>query len=116
MRHAVDEICEGGHGSGQADGRAVEPDDKDLRVCGEGVAEVEVVGDEVVQPVVVLGDGLFRALAADGNIGAPRLREFVLARSETRLVQMVRVDLYCGGTYAEKYLPLPMRTVTNTSS
>ena len=50
MRYAIDEIREGYEGGGQADCRAVESCDEDLRVSIESMGYIEVVRDEVAEP------------------------------------------------------------------
>ena len=52
MRRDVDEVRKGCHRSRTAYSRTVESGHEDLRMCGEGVCEVEVVGDEVLEPVM----------------------------------------------------------------
>jgi hypothetical protein len=53
VRRRVDEVGKGDDGGGQADDGPVEADDEDLGVCGEGVRDVEVEGDEGLEPVLV---------------------------------------------------------------
>lgn len=53
MWRAVDEVCEAGDGGGEADDGAVEPEDDDLGVCGEGVRDVKVEGDEALEVQLV---------------------------------------------------------------
>lgn len=69
MRGGVDEVGEGDERGGEADGGAVERRDQDLGVCVEGVGDVQVVGDEGLEPVAaggfVGGHG-----ARDGDVGA----------------------------------------------
>lgn len=68
---AVDEIGEGGDGGGEADDGPVEADDEDLGVRAEGVADVQVEGGEVLEPVAVeVGVGRVRGGAGDGYVGA----------------------------------------------
>lgn len=69
---AVDEVGEGGDGRAQSDDGSVEADDKDLGVCAEGVADVEVEGDEALQPVLMEGAGVRirrGSCTRDGDIG-----------------------------------------------
>lgn len=49
----VDEVGEGDDGGGEADDGAIEADDEDFWVGAEGVGDVEVEGDEVLEPVLV---------------------------------------------------------------
>lgn len=70
MRHAVDEVGEAGEGGGEADDGPVEPDDEDLGVRGEGVRDVEVVGDEALQPGLVRFFFRSGGRSADGDVGA----------------------------------------------
>lgn len=60
MGCAVDKVSVGGDGGGEADDGAVEAHDEDLGVRGEGVGDVEVVGCEVGEPVLVATLGVFR--------------------------------------------------------
>lgn len=53
VRRAVDEVGRGDERGGEPDDGAVEADDEDLGVRGEGVGDVEVVGHEVLEPVAV---------------------------------------------------------------
>lgn len=50
MRGAVDEVCPGDYGGGEADGGAIERGDEDLGMCVEGACYFGVVGDEGGQP------------------------------------------------------------------
>jgi hypothetical protein len=68
---AVDEVGKGDEGGGEANDGPVEADDEDLGVRAEGVSDVEVEGDEALQPVSVqIGCVLRGGLAADGHICA----------------------------------------------
>ena len=70
---AVDEVGEGDEGRREADDGPVEADDEDLGVGVEGLGDVEVEGDEALQPVLVkIGRVLRRRQAADGHIRASR--------------------------------------------
>lgn len=63
----VDEVGEGDQGGGETDGGAIERRHQDLGVRVEGVGDVQVVGDEALEPeaalVIIVG-----LLAADGDI------------------------------------------------
>jgi len=52
---AINKVGEGYKGGGKTDDGPVQTDDQDLGVRVEGLGDVEVVGDEVAQPVVVDG-------------------------------------------------------------
>ena len=54
MRSGVDEIRECDEGGGKADGGAVQSRDEDLGVCVEGLCDVEIVGDEALEPEAAL--------------------------------------------------------------
>lgn len=51
MRSCVDEVGECDQGGGETDGGTVECGYEDLGVRVEGMCDVEVVGDEVLEPV-----------------------------------------------------------------
>jgi hypothetical protein len=68
---AVDEVGEGGDGGGEPHDGPVEADDEDLGVRAEGVADVQVEGCEVLEPVAVeVGVGRVWGGAGDGYVGA----------------------------------------------
>lgn len=68
--HGVDEVGEGDEGGGEANDGAVEADDEDLGVRGEGVRDVEVEGDEGGEPELVRVGRVDGGGAADGDVGA----------------------------------------------
>lgn len=53
VRRAIDEVRERADGRGEADHRPVEPKHEDLGVRRERVGDIEVVGPEVAEPVMV---------------------------------------------------------------
>lgn len=70
MRRAVDEVCVGDDCGGEADDGAVEADDEDLGVGGEGFCDVEVEGYECLEPLFASFVGFAGACSADGDIRA----------------------------------------------
>lgn len=72
MRRRVNEVGEGDEGGGETDDGAVERGDEDLGMRVEGVGDVEVAGDEVLEPVLARGVSAC-AGRADGDVGATGL-------------------------------------------
>ena len=69
MRSGVDEIGETDQSRGEADGGTVESGHEDFGVRVEGLGDVQVVGYEVLEPLLVRIDALL-GCAADGDVGA----------------------------------------------
>lgn len=70
MRRAVHEVGEGDQRGREPDGGAVKGRDEDLRVCVEGLRHVQVVRDEVAQPVQVRVRLVFRHFSRHGHVRA----------------------------------------------
>lgn len=70
MWRAVDEVGVGDDCGGEADDGAVEADDEDFWVRGEGFCDVEVEGYECLEPLFASFVGFAGACSADGDIRA----------------------------------------------
>lgn len=108
MRRGVDEIRESSQSGREADRGAVERDDENLRMAVEGLGDVEIVGDEVLQRLAVLVFAL-RGGAIDVDVGTAGEGYGV------RFIGPISVIRSIACTYAEKKRPLPVRTVMKMS-
>lgn len=70
MRRAVDEVCVGDYGGGEAHDGAVEPDDEDLGMGGKGFCDVEVEGDKGLEELLAGFAGVGGIWPADGDVCA----------------------------------------------
>lgn len=105
MRGGVDEVGEADEGGTQADCGPVESGHEDLGVGVKGLGDVQVVGDERLEPLLVGVDAGLGS-AGDGDISTAGI---CLLASYMR---QGAVD----DAYALKKRPLPVRTVMKTSS